>query len=97
MIVSLNICNAYHTYALALYSLAIVIGFVDTSYTVNETIGMLKVDVRVFNPPDDLALPATVNLIVEAVSGSASKSTNPAYLTYWCCLFISWRKRLSRD
>ena len=49
------------------------IGFANTSYTVSETVGMLQVDVQVFNLPDDQRLPATVNLVIQTVSGSASK------------------------
>ena len=58
-----------------LLSLAIVIGFADTSYTVNEAIGMLEVDVRVFNPPDGETLPVSIELVIQTVSGSASKYT----------------------
>ena len=50
-----------------------IIGFVNISYTVGETAGMLQVDVQVFSPPDDQSLPATVNLVVQTVSESASK------------------------
>ena len=53
--------------------LAIIIGFTNTSYTVNEGIGTLRVDVQVFSPPDNEDLPATVNLVIQSVSGSASK------------------------
>lgn len=35
--------------------------------------GILQVDVQVFNLPDDQRLPATVNLVIQSVSGSASK------------------------
>ena len=62
-----------------LLSLAIVIGFANTSYTVNETIGMLEVTVQVFSPPDEQTLPATVNLVIQTVSGSASKYTKLVY------------------
>ena len=55
--------------------LAIVIGFTDTSYTADEGVGALQVDIRVFNVPDDQPLPIFVDLVIETVSGSASKCT----------------------
>ena len=53
--------------------LAIIIGFTNTSYTVNEDIGTLQVDVRVLNVPDDQPLPASIDVVIQSVSGSASK------------------------
>ena len=53
--------------------LAIIIGFTNTSYTVNEDIGTLQVDVRVLNVPDEQPLPFSVELVIQSVSGSASK------------------------
>ena len=53
--------------------LAIIIGFTNTSYTVDEGIGTLQVDVRVLNVPDEQPLPASVGVFVQSVSGSASK------------------------
>ena len=53
--------------------LAIIIGFTNTSYTVDEDIGTLQVDIRVLNPPDDQPLPASVDVAIQSVSGSASK------------------------
>ena len=52
--------------------IAVIIGFTKTSYTVDEGIGNLEVDVRVFNVPDDQPLPASVDLVIQSVSGSAS-------------------------
>ena len=74
--------------------LAIVIGFTDTSYTVDEGVGTLQVDIRVFNVPDDQLLAIFVGLVIETVSGSASKCTELVYLTSidHSCIFISWRK-----
>jgi hypothetical protein len=63
-----------------LFCLAIIFGFVDTSYTVNEGVGTLQVDVRVLNVPDDQPLPFSVDLVIQSVSGSASKCTEPVYL-----------------
>ena len=74
--------------AYLLLSLAIVIGFADTNYTVNETIGMLEVTVQVFSPPDDQMLPASVLLVIQTVSGSASKYTELVYLIIVLMLFI---------
>ena len=47
---------------------------------VDEDIGTLQVDVRVLNPPDDQPLPASVDIVIQSVSGSASKLTEPVYL-----------------
>jgi hypothetical protein len=60
--------------------LVIIIGFTNTSYTVDENFGTLQVVVRVLNPPDNQPLPAFVYLVVQSVSGSASKCTEPVYL-----------------
>ena len=58
---------------LSYFNLAIIIGLTNTSYTVDEGIGTLQVEVRVFSPPDDQPLPASVHLVIQSVSGSASK------------------------
>ena len=60
--------------------LAIIIGFANASYTVDETAGTLQVDVQVFSPPDNQPLPPTTYLVIQTVSGSASKCTEPVYL-----------------
>ena len=60
--------------------LAIIIGFTNVSYTVNEGVGSLQVDVQVFNLPDNHPTPATVNLVIQTVSGSASKCMELVYL-----------------
>ena len=59
--------------------LAIIIGFTNTSYTVDEGFGTLRVDVQVLNVPDEQPLPAPVVLTIQSVSGSASKCTEPVY------------------
>jgi hypothetical protein len=60
-------------YSLLITILVLMIGFANTSYTVSETVGMLQVDVQVFNLPDEQRLPATVDLVIQTVSGSAGK------------------------
>ena len=59
---------------------AIIIGFTNTSYTVDEGVGTLQVDVQVFSPPDDQPLSDAVETVLLTVSGSASKCTKPVYL-----------------
>ena len=59
--------------------LVIIIGFTNTSYTVNEGVGNLQVDVRVFNPPDDQFVLETILLVIQTVSGSASNCTAKVY------------------
>ena len=56
-----------------LFCLAVIIGFVDTSYTVNEGVGTLQIEVQVTSPPSDQPLPVSVDLVIQTVSGSASK------------------------
>ena len=51
------------------------VGFVNTTYIVSETIGTLEVVVQVFNPPDNESLPASFNLNIESVSESAGMCT----------------------
>ena len=47
----------------------------------NEAIGVLEVDVRVFNPPDrQNNFPVTIELVIQTVSGSASKYTKLVYM-----------------
>ena len=73
--------------------LAIIIGFTNTSYTVREGIGNLQVDVQVLNIPDNQPLPASVDLVIQTVSGSASKFTKPVYLKILMLhVLLSWRK-----
>ena len=52
---------------------AIIIGFEETKYTVNESIGMLKVYVSVILPPSGVKLFATVDLGIQSVAITASK------------------------
>ena len=70
----------YYSLSLAQLSLAIIIGFANTIYTVDEMIGMFEVTVQVFSPPDNQVLPATVDLVIQTVSGSASKYTKLVYM-----------------
>ena len=60
---------------LSYFNSAIIIGFTNTSYTVDEGIGTFQVEVQVFSPPDEQPLPGSVELVIQSVSGSASKCT----------------------
>ena len=51
----------------------IIIGFEQTMYTVEESIGKLEVYVIVFNPPVGEELFITVDLIIQTISLNASK------------------------
>ena len=42
----------------------------------------MQINVQVFSPPNDQLLPASVNLVIQTVSGSASKCTELAYTCY---------------
>ena len=78
MIVSFKLIVYY--YYIFFSCLVIIIGFTNTSYTVDEGIGTLQVEVEVTNPPENQPLPASVDIYIESVSGSASKCTEPLYL-----------------
>ena len=75
--------------------IAIIIGFTNTSYIVNETVGVLQVNVQVFSSPDDQPLLTTANLVIQTMSGLASKCiikfnvSNGMDVVH---LIISWRK-----
>ena len=55
------------------FSIAIVIGFEKTQYSVIESVGTQEVYVRVFSPPDDQPLPTSVDLVIRTVAGNASE------------------------
>ena len=84
----------YYPLTLSIYFLAIKLGFTSISYTVDEGVGSLQVDVRVFSPPDDQPLPTSVFLVIETMSGSASKlSAWTSCISNFLMLYIvSWRK-----
>ena len=67
-------------YVSVFFCLAIVIGFTNTSYTVDEGIGILQVDVQIFNLLEDQFIQGTTLLVIQTVSGSASKCTELVYL-----------------
>ena len=77
MIVSFKLIVVFFIICYLLSCLAIIIGFTNTIYTVDEGIGNLQVEIRVLNVPDDQPLP---DLVIQTVSGSASKCTEPVYL-----------------
>ena len=52
---------------------AIIIGFEETNYAVNESVGMLQVYVSVISPPPDVELFATVVIGIQSVARTASK------------------------
>ena len=67
---------------LSYFDSAIIIGFTNTSYTVDEIIGTFQVEVQIFSPPNDQPLQAAIELVIQSVSGSASKCTELMYLKY---------------
>ena len=52
---------------------AIIIGFEETNYTVNESVGALEVYVSVISPPPGVTLFASINLGIQSVAITASK------------------------
>ena len=65
---------------LSYFNSAIIIGFTNTSYTVDEGIGTFQVEVQVFSPPDEQPLQTAIELSIQSVSGSASKCIEPVLL-----------------
>ena len=61
---------SFHFY---LFFSAVIIGFEQTMYTVNESIGELTVYVSVVNPPVGEELFASVDLLIQTISINASK------------------------
>ena len=62
-------------------AIIVIIGFTDTSYTVDESIGTLQVDLQVLNVSDNQPLLASesIDLYIQSISKSASKCTEPMY------------------
>ncbi len=68
------------------------IGFEQTSYTVNETIGMLEVCARMFEPSEDISLGSvSISIGAETVQGSAGIVCRDYtyFITVHCHLFDS--------
>ena len=71
---------------------AIIIGFENTTFTVDESVGMFDVYVSVSSPPLDLQLIASIDLVIQTIDGNASKDNN--FLIGHCnnnFSFFSWR------
>ena len=56
------------------YPAAIIIGFENITYTVDESIGMLEVYVSVISPPEDVQLFASVDIVIQTTAVNASKN-----------------------
>ena len=52
---------------------AIIIGFENITYTVDESIGMLEVYVRVISPPENVQLFASVDIVIQTTAVNASE------------------------
>ena len=57
-----------------MFPAAIIIGFENIIYTVDESIGMLEVYVRVISPPEDVQLFAAVDIVIQTTAVNASKN-----------------------
>ena len=57
-----------------MYPAAIIIGFENITYTVDESIGMLEVYVSVISPPEDVQLFASVDIVIQTTAVNASKN-----------------------
>ena len=81
-IFSSNYYDVCYSYTL-LFLIVITIGFINGSYAVGETAGMIQVLVYVFNPPENLVSPTLIiDLVIQTVSGSASKYTGLASVSH---------------
>ena len=72
----ISVCTeTYHDIVLILFFSAVIIGFEQTMYTVNESIGELTVYVSVFNPPvdEELFVAESIYLTIQTISINASK------------------------
>ena len=56
-----------------MYPAAVIIGFENTTYTADESIGMLEVYLCVISPPEDVQLFASVDLVIQTTAVNASK------------------------
>ena len=57
-----------------MFPAAIIIGFENITYTVDESIGMLEVYVRVISPPENVQLFASVDIVIQTTAVNASKN-----------------------
>ena len=60
---------------------AIIIGFENITYTVDEAAGMLEVNVRVTNPPIDIPLFTSIEVVIQTRAVNASEDSNLIYKT----------------
>ena len=65
-----------------LFNTATVIGFTNMNHNIDEATGLLQVEVKVYSPLDNQLLPANVNLVIQTVSGSASKWSRVSYYDF---------------
>ena len=56
-----------------MYPAALIIGFENITYTVDESIGMLEVYVHVISPPENVQLFASVDLVIQTTAVNASE------------------------
>ena len=57
-----------------MFPAAVIIGFENITYTVDESSGMLEVYVRVISPLEDVQLFASVDLVIQTTAVNASKN-----------------------
>ena len=52
---------------------AVIIGFENTAFTVDEAVGMFDVYIHVISPPDNIQLFLTVDVVIQTIALNASK------------------------
>ena len=57
-----------------MYPAAIIIGFENITYTVDESVGMLEVYVSVISPPEGMILAASPRLSIQTTAVNASEN-----------------------
>ena len=65
---------------------AIIIGFENTAFTVHESDGTFDVYVHVINPPIDVQLFTSVDLVIQTMDRNASKDNDSCSFTAFISL-----------
>ena len=70
---------------------AVTIGFENTTFIVEESVGMFDVFVSVINPPMDVPFFTSIDLVIQTIDGNASKDNYPLKSIGINFAFFSWR------
>ena len=73
MTVSLSMFDVSFANTFYMHAIVAIVGFEQTSYTVNETDGSQEVCIQIFNPPPNEQLAFTITLAYNSLDVTASK------------------------